>query len=245
MKTLQDLFDTLATGEFANIAIGQSTTASITEAAYPKMVAHINLGLRELYKRFVLSKREIRLYQQPDVTTYILQPEYVEEPGFMDSEHYIESDPYTPFTGDIVRILEAYDEMGRPVHINNPKFPEDIFMMAVDRLKLAKPRPGRTLRTVSLIYQAYHPKIEITETFDPTKVSLEYPDFIEQALLNFIASRLFKGKTSKGSEGVQQPYNTFGYQYEKDCQAIQVLGLDLTGESDYLYNHNFDEKGWC
>lgn len=245
MKTLQELFDTLATGEFSNIALGQSTMDSITEDAYPKIVSYINLGLTELYKRFVLLINEIKLHQHPDVTVYFLQEDRVEDSAFMNADTYIEYNESLPFDGRVVRLLEAYDATGKPVHINNPLFPNDIFMMGADQFKLAAPLSGVSPRVISIVYQAYHPKIVVTDTFDPEQVTLQYPDFIENALLNFIASRLFKGKVSKATEGVQQPYSTFQYQFEKECLEIKNQGLALTGDEHVLNTHHFEEKGWC
>ena len=49
---LQDLFDTLASGEFSGLSLGQSVTGSIKEEAYPKVVAALNRGLVEIYKRY-------------------------------------------------------------------------------------------------------------------------------------------------------------------------------------------------
>lgn len=245
MKTLQELFDTLAAGEFSNIAIGQSTLASITEESYPKIVSYINLGLTELYKRFVLQMREIKVHQHSSVTTYYLNSDHTADAASMDAEYYIEVGDDSTFDGRIVRILEAYDADGKPVFINNPNFPKDIFMLGTHQLKWVPPDSGIPCRTATIVYQAYHSKITVTETFDPESVTLEYPDFIENALLNFIASRLFKGKVSKATEGAQQPHSTFQYQFEKECLEIKNLGLALTGDEQYSSTRRFEEKGWC
>ena len=248
---LQELFDNLAAGEFANLAVGNSITGSITEASYPKMVSHINMGLREIYKRFLLKKKECTLYQQEGVTTYYLRSTHVGYVGSMGPDVYIEDVYNDTFDDDVIKVLEAYDSLGDSIPVNDPRKQNvgilysaadsvdiRITTLAFDTIKMV---PCDPLQAVTLVYQASHPKIVITEDFNPATYQLYFPDFIETALMAFIASRLYKGKASKAVEGEVREYNTFFYQFEKACKEIKDLGL---AEELLTEENGFERKGW-
>lgn len=235
---LQELFDKLAYGEFANIAIGNSESGTITEAAYPKVVSHINSGLLELYKRFVLKKKEFQIVQQTGVSVYYLRPEYVGISGSTSALAYIIENYDDPFDNDLIRVLEVYDELGDVVPLNNPRFKDTgVFTTAFDTLKMT---PADPLATLSIICQAAYPKIIITEDFDPESYDLYFPGFIESALLAFVAARMFKGKPAKTDSGVPA-YNIYDGQFEKACQKITELGLSEDSETDC---DHFTDNGW-
>lgn len=56
---LQDLLDNLATGEFANLSLANSTVGSIKEEAYPRIIRAINRSLLEIYKPSSLSVESV------------------------------------------------------------------------------------------------------------------------------------------------------------------------------------------
>lgn len=236
---LQEFFDHLAHGEFADLAIGNSETGTIVETAYPKIISHLNLGLNELYKKFILKKKECTIQQQAGVELYYLRSSYIATGGIFADDAYIVEEDTDGFDNDIVKILEAYDADGDEVPINNLKYPTTgIFTQAFDTLKMT---PADPLKTVSIVYQAYHPRITLTETFNPETYQLYFPEYIEYALLCFIAAKLFKSKTTKTSEVTSPSYNSFLNQYDKACKEITELGLV---EDTLFESKNFESKGW-
>ena len=90
---LQDLFDTLASGEFANLSLAHSVSDSIKEEAYPRIVSAANRGLRELYKRFLLKKKKVMLFQQEGIIRYYLRPERVTDLGASTPDLYLANHP--------------------------------------------------------------------------------------------------------------------------------------------------------
>ena len=106
MTTLQDIFDLLASGEFANMAIGRSVTNSITAENYPKIVNNMNLGLIELYKRFQLRKKEIYLYQQENVTEYYIRSDYVTSANYTGDDAYLVEATDEEFEDDIIKMSD-------------------------------------------------------------------------------------------------------------------------------------------
>ena len=94
---------------------------------------------------------------------------------------------------------------------------------------------------LTIDYQATYPKIIITEDFDPETVNLYYPSFIEEALTNYIASLLVKGRVTKASEGEGYATNTFTYKYDNAIQKLIDLGL---AEEAVASNSRFENRGW-
>lgn len=236
---LQELFDNLAHGEFSNLAVGNSATGSIKQEAYPKVVTHINRALKAIYKRFILKKKTIWVHQQADLSTYYLRSAYLIDtvPG---PDAYLSDLSTDPFEDDLVNVLYARDGDGEDMPLNNPRYPDTgIFTQAADTLEMTPDNDD--LQVIQLTYQAFYPRIVITETFSPETYPLYFPAFIEEALMVHIASQLFKGKTSKASEGEGYGTNTFEYRFDKACQEIEDLGLAEPSEEK---SQRFTKKGF-
>jgi hypothetical protein len=238
---LQDLFDTLATGEFANLSLANSTTGSIKEEAYPKIVQAINRSLLELYKRFLLKEKKVYLVQQSGLYRYYLRTSYIGDSSATSTQAYLLGHPDELFQEDVIRILSITDSEGLTVAINpsHPGIEQTYFRTAqFDTLDLTT---TKTNETFVISYQASYPKIKITETFDPDTLNLYYPPFIEDALCNHIASLLLKGKATKASEGEGYASNTFAAKYEMACLKLIELGL---AEESYFKNDRFERNGF-
>ena len=240
MITLQEFFNTLSSGEFSSIAIGNSVLGSITEKSYPKIVNNMNLGLIEIYKRFTLKEKRITLYEQTDLTQYFIRSDYFSASiARVNDNAYLIDNVLEPFEDDLIRITEAYDADDNVIHINDKRYTETgIFTTSFDTIRLT---PADPLRVITLVYLASYPKIIIEDGFDPNEIELYFPNWIQEPLLYYIAARIFQGKSSKAAEGERSLYTTFLYQYEASCKKIELLGLaDVSGE----ISTNFVTNGW-
>lgn len=240
MITVQKLFDDLANGELAGMAMGNSVIGSITESHYPKIISAINLGLIDLYKRFPIKEKEIKLHQQTGVTLYYLRSDYVGAPGYFTSDAYIEDDEDDPFEDDLLKVTAAYDEIGTPVPVNNGAFKKTgIFTPSHDIVKMV---PADPLKIISLVYRARYPEIVITETFNPTETNLYIPDAIRKALITFVASEVFSSKASRNAEGEPNVAMSFLYKYENMIKQLE--NDDVFIDVNDTHSH-FESKGWC
>jgi hypothetical protein len=256
MITLQEFFDTLASGEFSSVAISTSVLDSIKADKYPKIIASMNLGLIEIYKRFTLKTKEINLHEQAGTSLYYIRSDYLASSVARASAkaYLIDPNAEDPFDDEIIKITDAYngdstsDYYLDKIHINNKQFPKlGIFTTAFDTVKLTPPddslrtSPNNTPRIISLVYLASYPKILIPTDFDPTKITLYFPDWIQEPLLLYVAARLFMGKTSKMSEGQPPQSITFMAAYENACTKIELYGLaEMTDDP----SNNFENNRW-
>lgn len=239
---LQDLFDTLASGEFSNLALGQGVTGSIKEDAYPKVVSAINRSLLSLYQKFLLKKKRVYLVQQNGITRYYLRTKYLGYSGATGPEAYLVDYPNEVFLDDVIRILWITDIDGNPIELNppHPVLEQTYFRSAqFDALDLITSLDDQTF---IIEFQAKLPLIEITEDFDPETLQLYYPSFLEEALLYKIASIIARGKTVRASEGEGYASNTWDTKYNQACQELSLLGLaeEFTSEEDL----RFERKGF-
>lgn len=240
MMYLQKVFDDLAYGEFANIKMGQSELSTLTEKDFPRIISALNLGLIELAKRFKLKEKEVTLHPYTDTLHYYLRDDYLTTADTLTDILYLVSvNAADPFNNDLIQVLEAYDDLGDEIPLNDSACPDTgIFLPTFDSIKISE---DCELTEINLVYQAYLPPIEITSTFNPKTYKLYWPDYIMDAILNFVAARVFKGKTSKAAEGTTHLSMTFLQQFENACANIRNLGL--INESTTPHKRVID-NGW-
>ncbi len=239
MITLQEIFDTLATGEFANIKLGNSQLGTITEADYPKIVNAINLGLLDLHKRFPLRKGEFKIHQHADVSKYYLREAYYGVLSEMGADYYIEIPDDEDWPNDFIKVEHLWEADGTEIPLNDANYKDTGgFTPSFDVLAM-------TPRSVPIIvyaeYRAKYPKIEMTENFEPSIVELDIPDFIIEALLFYVASRVFRGIASKAMEGETTSATTYHTLYRTACLEINQQNL-VTANNDS--NQQFTNNGW-
>lgn len=241
MIMLQEVFENLARGEFSNLALHDPNTGSIKEDKYPVIVSALNRGLREIYKRFLLKQKECLIYQQADVEIYYLRSYYLvtDVPG--TNKYIASSNSEDVFDDDVIKVIGAYDEDQLSYPLNDPRRTGGIFTQAYDTFKWAVPVAPDPLQNITLVYQATYPKIIIPDVFVPKTFALYIPDFIEDALMNYVASALIKSKTTKATENVAQKHNTYDYKFEAACQLIKNNGF---AEEHAVDRNRFDNDGW-
>lgn len=239
MITLQEIFDTLATGEFSHIKLGNSALGSIDAENYPKIVNALNLGLLDLHKRFPLRSGEMIVHQYPGVTKYELREEHAATADMMDEYFYIELGEDESWSDDFIAVENLWEADGTEVPLNDSRYPDTGgFTPSFDILKMTPRSPAIP---VHVTYRAKYPKITITESFDPENIFLHIPDYIEEPLLFFIASRIFRGISSKASEGETTSAHTYATLYRTACLEITNQGL-VTGDENA--GDQFKNNGW-
>lgn len=237
MLLLSDLFDTLAFGELSGIKLGSA--GEIVEANYPKIVSHINLGLLELYKRFNIKRDELTIYQHADTTRYNLKSEHLGAVADMAADVYILEDEDNPFADDLIKVLEVYDEDEDQLPLNDKNDSTSVFTPSPDILKMT---PASPVETVSVLYKASHPKIVITDNFDPDVYELEMPEFLQEALLFYVAARAFSGIKTGGVDTAKNPTYALLTQYETACHKIQMFNLEPEVNDTQT---GFENNGWA
>jgi hypothetical protein len=242
---LKEIFDQLAYGELSQISIGGGAAGAVRAEDYPKLVAHVNLGLTALYKRFNLKKSQFKLVLQPGVTMYALNSKFATTNTRSREAVKFINDATMPFRDDLLKVENVFASTGYEFSVNNPVdsfsmntpsqrmlvVPADIVAMAdwlPDEMKTS---------TLNVVFRANHPKLE-AEDVEPEDLELELPDTHLEALLLFVAARVH---TPIGIGAEDNTGNLYMQKYEMACQELENKNLQIDQGAQY---DRLQKGGW-
>lgn len=236
--TLLDILKDLTYGELSGLAIGNLIPGEFDNEPdpyqYEQIVSHINLGLKEIYKRFFLRSREIDVQQHEEITTYKLHSKYAQSnttSPILIAERYILDTAEEPYQDDILKVEEVYDEEGTKLSLNDITDPLSVYTPAYNLVQI--PYPNDT-SIFSVQYRACHPKIPVTLATDPDTVEVELPNSLHIALLQYVGYRAnLRTNPEKSAD--------FWQQFERSVEHVDRLGLEVQGEPG---DWRFDDHGW-
>ena len=211
---LSEIVKQLGVGELSQVAMGrgENADADIPPEQYSKIIAHLNLGLTTLHRRFVL---------RTDTQIITLVP-----------GQYL----YPMTKGNVLKIEGVAKPEGDKFSLNDNA---NMYSMSTPSMKeLEVPKaivdkvqglPEKYLTDQLVVeYRANHPLILDTATADD-EVDLPYSHL--QALLYFIASRVHNpiGMINEFNMG-----NNYASKFEQECQRLEIEGLaiDQGGQQD-------------
>jgi hypothetical protein len=206
MILLDEFFHLLANSEMATRAVGNSLQESIKPEAYPKVVNAVNLGLIRVCRELIVRKNKLKLHQQTGILRYYFKSEYAAALEDIGGEYYLEEDLDDPFQEDVLRPLTATDSNGNTVYIDDEDHPYDFFTYRQEAIEIAAPCDGgrEALDIFEITYQAKHPKIIVTENFNPAMTELDIPDVAIEPLILVTANYLIR-KPTKLAKGEIHP----------------------------------------
>ena len=233
---LSDIFSQLAYGELSQLALVDSTTGLIDVARYAPLVAHTNLGLTALYKRFHLKESRLSFALVSNQVNYSLS-----------SQESILGEGGEDFNDDILKVERVNTDGGVELGLNDASDPYGCTTpsAAVLRVPLALVNkvPGLPTDLVTdnleVIYRANHPIIVYSgSSFNPARVEVELPYTHLEPLLLFIASRIHNpiGMSNEFHAG-----NSYAAKYEQSCARLEHDGLEVDQGSQNTRAHS---KGW-
>lgn len=234
---LSEVFTQLSYGELSQLNLGGSGAGVIDPSNYAQMVAHVNLGLMALYKRFPLKESRLTFALQAGRTTYPMST--AEDVMFMSGD--------TDFEDDILKIERVYTSRGYEFGLNDL---EDVYSCHTPSATVLRVPAEVSAQAASLpdhlktdslvvVYRAMHPILEVKGTnYSPTKVELELPYSHLEPLLLFVASRVNNpiGMTQEFHAG-----NSYAAKYEQSCQQLEIQNLRVDQGSQ---SNKLQRNGW-
>lgn len=231
---LKEIFDQLTYGELSQLNIGGGADGAITEANYPKILAHINLGMTALYKRFTLKEGRIRVQLVPGITMYLLNSKFAAtNRRSREAVKYIQDTEANPFEDDVQKVERVLTDAGYEFHLNNEAEPYSVFTPSLHSIRMPLAVVNQSIdlpadlktQGVEIVYRAGHKNIEVgVGFFDPARVEVDLPDTHLEALLLFVASRIHNpiGMQNEFNAG-----NNYAAKYEQACQVLEALNLQV------------------
>jgi len=239
MITLQDIFIDLSGGEFSNLKLGAFTMndpeSEPDPRSYQQLIRHINLGLTALYTEFMLRAEEcyIQLYEQ--IALYQLDYRWAESNvASTEPVKYIMDTVANPFPDNVLKIEEVYNEVGERLYLNDPDQELSVFTPRYNVIQVPWPND---FNTIAVQYRADHPTIAYSVGMDPSSVYLELPRQLREALLFYVAARVYAGINTEKPEA-----NDYYRKYLAKLDDNHRHGLYITTDQD---NSRFVEGGWC
>ena len=228
---LQDIFDQLTYGELSQISIGGAEAGEISKTNYPKIMAHVTLGLTTLYKRFQLKEGRVVIRLIRGVQTYTLDS--------TGDTVFVTGPDDEDFDDDVLKIEQVLDEWGNCLPLNER---DNVYSVQTPKhTSLRLPTQwceGKVPETLTVVYRANHPAIRNRTNFKPANVSVELPDAYLEALLLFIASRVNNpiGMTNEFHAG-----NSYAAKFEQECARLEMVNLQIDQGSQ---NTRLRAGGW-
>lgn len=230
---LETLFQNLSHGELSNLTIGGEGSGNIPEKYHARLVTHVNNGLSALYSRFPLLEKEVMIDAVDYITIYHLDSKFALTNEESDEPiRYIIDTPEHPFTDDVIKVLNVFDECGIPVSLNNPNDIDSIFTPSFNCLQIPRPAEGNTY---FVIYQARHPVISA----DNLTQLIKLPVPLQEALQVFVAHKIFSAMN--GQEHILRSHELEA-RYEQICMKVEDHDQGNNGRT--MYHHAFTRGGW-
>lgn len=237
---LSDVFTQLTYGELSQVSIGGGDAGQIDDSNYEQIIAHINLGLTALYKRFPLKEERLTIVVQPGRITYPITSAYaISNNASLEVAKFID-DMIIPFKDDILKIERVYNSSGHEFSLNDDGDANSLFTPSANVLRIP-PAIDTALMTSTLeiVYRANHPVIMVGDgPFNPANYNLELPITHLEPLLLYVASRFH---APSGMVNEFNASNNYAAKYEAACQEIEIKNLRVDQGSQY---NRLRDNGW-
>ncbi len=232
---LSTIFEQLTYGEFSQLPMGGNIDSEgITDSNYPAVLAHVNLGLIDLFTKFPLKLKSITIQQFEEVSIYYLDREYaLSNTNSTKPYKYIQDSTAFPFENTVLKIESIQDEAGDPLPFNKSNVKNNIANPSYNAIQIPFPNSSNA---VGVTYRAAHTIIS-SDNLYPAQVEVDMPYSLIKPLLLFIAHRAYANIT----DGVTES-NNFLIKYDKACAEIIQTGLINV---DNLLNTKLENNGWA
>lgn len=240
---LSDLFNQLTYGELSQIKLGGAAASGITKENQLQMLGHVNAGLTELHTRFQIKEGTLKVGMFPGIDAYTLSKRYAaSNRESREPVKYIQDTSTLPFQDTVLKIERVYDDQGEELELNagGKRYDPLSRVIRTPEINTLIVPPALVSTYLTVVYRANHARIVKEDNgFDPTEVEVNLPPQYENALLLYIASRVFNpiGLNQEFHDG-----NNYWGKFEAACAVLANKGLDLNAESG---EGRFERNGWA
>jgi len=233
---LSELFEHLIHGELSQLSITGNGT-KVAQKDYAKLTSHINLALTALFTRFNFRQEEVIIQQYDDITSYYLRPQFAVNSGSSEPIKYLVDTPESPFIKSIIKVEQAFNEIGEEIGINAEDDENSIYTPSYDQVQITEPNSENS---TSIIYRALHDKLIAGPTTDLETIEVNIPPFLVTPISLFIANNLINTINTINKDGTVVG-NNYLTKYEAFCNRIEMEGLIAKD----IYNKDvIESNGW-
>lgn len=232
---LKNVLDDLINNELGNLSIGKPAWSD-AKFSYTSLIQCISLAYLELGKRFTLNKEIVVIRPLSDIREYPLNYAFADSNTASIARKYIADTSGRPFSGNVVKIDQVFDELGQLLTVNSTSGNDEISFLDATTLYIRNPAYFPSLE---LHCRALPAPIELNDASALDVYEFALPTTYLEALLCYAAGRVY---VNRGAENATNNESAiFFARFEKACMTIQQLGLDT---KETLSNSKFLARGF-
>ena len=235
MKLL-DILEQLSQGELRQMAVGGSGKSGITPDKFPKVIPHIQMGLTELHKRFLMNTDVLVIQQMEGITEYFIHTDHAATNSESTAKKYIQDTPFKPFNDNdyFLGIEKVSREDGFDYPLNDETQTWSVYTPSYNSVQV----PFNDKENAMFVqFRANHPNLAkdgegvLDQTVQISPVCLE-------ALLLYVAGRYYSNSDIAESQqaGIVAMTN-----FERSCQRIKGENLNTVANTG---NEKLEINGW-
>lgn len=191
--TTSGILTRLAYGELSTLKMAEG--GAIAAGDRPKVLSHLNDALKDIFSRFLLSKKEVIINTSTEKTHYYIRYEFAASNEDSDQpDLYIDDSACEGFDGRIVKILSVFDAFGRELFMNKAQEPLSVFTPQHDCLQITANHQSEQFW---VIFQALHPIVSYVTGAEAVDTPINIPPSLERPLMLLTASKIFSGMTGQ------------------------------------------------
>lgn len=236
---LSEIFSQLTFGELKQVTLGGHDSGAVQSTNYSEIIAHINLGLLDLYKRFPIVTNSLILQTVAGRTRYELSNTYAF--SYNEDDYHIVDSLDDPFASDILRINEIKDIYGNTVPINDRNRHNNISLSAYNVLTIPW-ATGDAAETLVVEYRAKPTTLSVptnASSLDLTK-TIALPDTFVEPLLAYVEYRVHKARG--GEAGLAQARLAKG---NYDALCMELERENVLHNNVAITNEKLHINGWA
>lgn len=233
---LDEFIDVLTTGELSQHPMGQTDLIGNPKQLL-KLITHINQGMKELHKRFLIRKGVVMVQLNPCCYRYELE----------------EKRPYLKWMDCPPNLLEVLDVVacdGRQVRLNASHRVKPCPCSSMVEVFMPSYRTLEFSTDCGLFRVNYRrhglllPRPDQVDRFRIGDYEVDLPDAYMDALCLYIAAKLYgvlMPRTGTGGETQMNPGLNYAARYEAECQRLGDMNFEVEGMGNY--QQRFSETG--
>lgn len=230
------LLQKLSYGHLSDLSIAGEGSGVVPVANIPKLVMRVEDALVQLYTRFPLQLRTLVLETVSGLYHYTLTAPFAQTSGSTELNKYIKDTVAMPFLDDVLLVTAVlgneatlpktpyFTPHGKPDDNNYRLLPLDDtggelswFNTSYDTLSMDYPVTGDRYLVQ---YRAKHARLEL-QPADPTAVDIRVPSVLENALLSYVAAKVYSGM---GGTDAALKTKQLMDEFERDCRFHEDRG---------------------
>lgn len=253
---LNEVHEQLAAAEFSKMHMGGDGSGELNPDDIPKFNRIIQAGISDLYTKFSIKEGELLLRTKIGKNRYELTPNNSFTSG--DPFAFIIDSIDNPFLGDILQLVSVTAEDGHEVKLHEDVqirktllgTPQLVGLASLTHGHIAVTTPtyntlqfkeGHNGGDLLVRYKAKAKPLDFS--LAPDNVFIELPDHYLQALVYYVAHRMFNPMGSETiGRGMFHEGNNYAAKYKEACDSLK---MDLPTNATTGVSTSFERGGWA